>query len=207
MTSLSPANEAESPAGGRRAASRKLSLDEIHALITEIALSGEGADRFRALKLLQAEKATDATLPKPLNGVECVRRLARLMRGAGRKIARAAFLEAFPEPGPKLEGFPETADDLGLKMEELPKSLKVLYQRYPELKRPGFPPTFPVGGSVAAKVKWVQAQAVQAEIERRRDRIEENLAGIQGMGRGKANQLIKEIEKDDAQAPPSAASS
>ncbi len=138
-------------------------------LITDIALHGDGADRFRALKLLQTQKQQDAILPEPLTHDEIVERMTRLMRGTGRLLARRAYMKAFPNRVSVANAFAitDSKDLVGIDPRKLPKSLKQLYRKYPEIKQAGFPKGYPLNKGPEVRMAWCKKTAIQIELDRK----------------------------------------
>lgn len=86
----------------------RLSLDEIQQLLTDIARNGEGADKFRALKMIATMNSAQAALPDPVSDADIVGRLVRLLKAAGYARATKAMSDAFP-PGYRPPGRPKAA--------------------------------------------------------------------------------------------------
>lgn len=147
---------------------RPMTAEQIRVGIEDLAQNGEGADRRWALKTLKAESGGDAELPPPLNDDEIITRMARMMRGCGKPLARRAYIRAFP----RTESVEKTvaltsAEDLGLNIDKLPRTLKQLYRLYPEIKGPGFPKGYPVGKGPLAQQDWCRKTAIQIEVQKR----------------------------------------
>jgi len=148
-----------------------LSLDEIMAMVTDIAKDPEsGADRFRALKMLASTNTAAAVLPDPMNEGEIVERLARLMRAAGRDLAQVSYQKAFPRVSSKpyiatrfkLDDIPP---EVQLRVERI-RTLRALYKNYPEVKRPGFPPGYPLKRGLGVISEWCRRVAAKCELDR-----------------------------------------
>lgn len=126
-----------------------LSLDDIKAGLSDLAQNGEGAQRTQAYRMLMSMGSTDAILPEPLNDDEREDRLAKLMRGIGVNSVRRAYVKAFPKRATIqriMADVGDTAIDIGIPIEKWPKTLRQLYRRCPELKAPGLPRGYPMGG-------------------------------------------------------------
>lgn len=155
--------------------SKRLSLDEAMDIITEIARSDEGPDRFRALKIAMSQETGGSQLPAPLNDQEIVERLARLIRAAGPTAAMLAYRKAFPSAkrdinhtAPKV-----TERDIApIDPATLPKNLRELYRMFPEIKRPGVPAGFPVHRGIAVQKEWCQTAAKKMILDREQKKID-----------------------------------
>lgn len=73
-----------------------MSVDEIMDELSRLGRTGDGVEKFRAIKLLSSMSGTQATLPEPLSDDEIVDRLFRLLAGAGKTNADRAMKKAFP---------------------------------------------------------------------------------------------------------------
>lgn len=150
----------------------KLSMDEILAIVTEIARDPEsGADRFRALKMLATTGDSNAAISPPLSHDELVARVARVIHGVGLHIAQLAFHQAFPTTKANPLDSPQldTGDLTEAEREMCAKvrTLKVLYRKFPEVKRNGFPPGYPVGKGLIAQTAFCQNMAIKAMVDRK----------------------------------------
>lgn len=154
-----------------------LSIDEVMELISDIATEGEGADRFRALKMLAGMNAASAALPDPLPEVDLIDRLARLMKSAGRDLSQVAYKRAFPAAratiDQKLEATLEDLDPEILAQAKRIRSLKHLYRMFPEIKRPGVPPGYPMGRGIEIQQEWLRRKSVQILMDRKKVDMEE----------------------------------
>lgn len=154
-----------------------LSLDEIMAMVTDIARDPDsGPDRFRALKMLASANTSAAVLPEPMEPGEIVDRLSRLMKGYGRDHTQAAYHRAFPRvssaayTAPKY-GLSDFPPEVVARVQKV-RSLKSLYRHYPEIKRPGFPPGYPVKRGPAVVTDWCRSIAAKCELDRMRNAAE-----------------------------------
>lgn len=161
-----------------------LTLDEITAIITDIARDPEsGPDRFRALKMLASTSTAAAILPEPMQPGEIVERLARLMKASGRDHTQAAYHRAFPHVSSAAYSAPKYALDdfppeIVARVQKV-RSLKSLYRNYPEVKRPGFPPGYPVRRGPAVVADWCRKIAAKCEL----DRMQEAANATEASGR------------------------
>jgi hypothetical protein len=141
-----------------------ITFDEAMEQISDVARNGEGPDKFRALKVVLAQQGSNVTLPNPLSLEEVIERLARLMRGVGPTNCQWAYRKAFPASKKDIEeAMPRVSTfEMGsIEKDDLPKSLKQLYRRFPETKRPGYPPSYPAQGGMEAQVAWCQRKALE----------------------------------------------
>jgi len=158
---------------------KKLSIDDIQSLVTEIAQDPEsGADRFRALKMLASQNSSSIMLPDPMENGELVERLARLQRAAGIDICQLSYQRAFPQAVDSVASAPKLGiDDLPAEiMEQVKKvrSLKSLYRWFPEIKRPGFPPGYPAGRGAALQLEWLRRYAGKILLDREQAKMNAN---------------------------------
>lgn len=149
-----------------------LSPDQIEALITKMAVHGEGADQRWALKILRAERETEAVLPDPLTQDEVADRLARILRAIGTRAANSGYARFFNNRrvSPQTAANALKAEDFKIDVESLPRTLKAMNRRYPELKpaKGGFPSGFPVGKGPLAQQEWVRKMSMKIEVDRAR---------------------------------------
>lgn len=153
-----------------------LSLEEALGLISDIARHGEGADRLRALKEIRvmAQETGSVTLPDPMSDAEVIERIARLLKSAGPTTAQLAYKKAFPHSQKSVvTATPKvTAGALEIDRDKLPKTLKQLYRKFPEVKRPGFPPGYPRGQGLMAAKRWCEETAIKLLIDREQQRVD-----------------------------------
>jgi hypothetical protein len=149
-----------------------LTLDEIMGMVTEIAKDPDaGADRFRALKMLATTDTATVSIPPPMTQEELVARTSRILHGVGLHIAQLSFHQAFkttkasPFDAPVLDSKDLTSEDR--EMAAKVRTLKSLYKKFPEVKRPGFPPGYPAGRGMVAQQAWCQNAALKAMIDRK----------------------------------------
>ena len=154
-----------------------MTVDEAKKLLAEIARNGEGAEKFRALKMVMAEEASDASLPEPLSDAEVIDRLARLIRAAGPSASMFAYRKAFPasKKGINATSPKVTPEDIlpGIDRAKLPPSLKQLYKMFPEIKRGGFPPGYPLRGGLAMQKEWCQKKSFEILMSKEQRRIDD----------------------------------
>lgn len=113
--------------------------------------------------MLMSMGSMEAALPAPLSEGEVVDRLVRLMRGAGVKYVRLAYLRAFPRPhsvDQTLKALGTEAAQIEIPRDKWPKTLKKLYKMCPELNRTGYPSGYPLRGGKMAQLEWVQKEFV-----------------------------------------------
>jgi hypothetical protein len=153
----------------------KLTLDEVMAIVTEIAKDTEaGADRFRALKMLASQSAADVALPDPMENGDVIARLQRLMLPAGQEACQVAFNRVFAT----------SASRYGTSIFDVPKvlsenvppeitaqaqritSLKLLHQHFPESMTSGSPKGYPIGRGKGAQIEWLRNAAIKMLIDR-----------------------------------------
>jgi hypothetical protein len=156
-------------------------LDEIIGVVSDIARDTESRDRLRALKLLTSLNSSVAAIPPPLNDDEVVERIQRLMKGAGAKLCRKAYRQAYPlsQRAPVFDKAEQ--DELGIFVKSKIKALKTLKQynrMFPETAKGGVPPGYPSGAGPEAQMEWVQRAATKILIERRRKEIAEEAANV-----------------------------
>lgn len=151
---------------------KQMTADEIREGIEELAQSGEGADRRWALKTLKGEQQEEAALAPPKSELEVTQRIARILRGAGENLSRAAFVMAHGgyDKRRTLNKMPSPVEPDGLDIDrkKLPKTLRQLYRAYPHLKQSGFPEGYPVGKDPGSQMVFVENKAYATEMEIRR---------------------------------------
>jgi len=152
-----------------------MAFEEAITLIADIARNGEGADKFRALKMVMAQEAGGVTLPPPLSPEEVVERLTRLMAASGSGNCQIAYRKAFTRTRTGIgEAMPNLAlaDISPFEKNALPTSLKQLYKRFPEIvPKGGFPKGYPVRSGLEARVEWVRCKAVEILRDREQARL------------------------------------
>ena len=153
----------------------KISFEEAMELMSDIARNGEGADKFRALKLVMSQETSGSVLPDPLNDSEVIDRLARLMKATGPTASQMAYRRAFPHSSrPVTHAAPKVkASDIPpIDKDKLPKNLRELYRMFPEIKKPGIPMGYPAGSGLAVKKEWCNKQAIKMLIDREQSRVD-----------------------------------
>jgi acetolactate synthase regulatory subunit len=159
---------------------RHMSMDEI---LEQLSAKGRdpdaGADQFRALKMLASMDTASVAINPPMSQEELVARVARILRGVGMHVCQLAHHQAFPKNKHSFEAPVLDSQDLTEKDREdaaKVRTLKLLYRKFPEVKRPGFPPGYPAGKGLVAQQAWCQNAALKAMIDRRQ---REALAQVQ----------------------------
>lgn len=180
-----------------------LTLEEIKAGLSELAQNGEGAARTQAYRLLMNMGATDAVLPDPLNDDEREDRLQRLMRGCGVVSTRRAYLRAFPKRPPVEKIMKQVGDiEIGIPVEEWPKTLRQLYKRCPELKpKGGFPKGYPIGGGPLQQQDWVRKMFYRYHLDKLEPAKHDALVELE-IGTDHADGIVAR-DGDDEQVRPS----
>lgn len=148
---------------------KRFTADEIEQFLHEIAADpSSGADRFRAIKMLrgQGEAEGDALLAD-----EDVQNFLTIeMKALGSVRVQAAYKKAFPSQ--KAPEFSEPRIDESMLSKEAMErvrrclNLRLLYKIYPQTKRSGFPPGYPVGRGVEVIKEWAQRMAMKIEVDR-----------------------------------------
>lgn len=151
-----------------------ITFDEAREIISEIARDGEGPDKFRALKMLMGLEGSGVGLPDPLTDNDALERLARLIRAVGPTGSQIAYRRAFPASkrsidanAPKIS----EADMPPIDRTKLPKNLRELYRMFPEIKKPGIPPGFPLRAGLEAQKRWCNDAAVRILMDREQARV------------------------------------
>ena len=172
-----------------------LSPDEITAEINDLARHGDGADKRWALKILSTQAEAEVILPAPLDDVDIKRRLARLMRGGGMALTKAAYVEAFQNAPIAQIKASAPLDDLAIDIDMLPKTLRAYYKRYPWKKKAGMPVGYPQG-DVLKQMKWAQQASLEEErilLQAKAAPIVADMTNIGG---------VDPTDGNDAEAPP-----
>lgn len=146
-----------------------MSAEEIREGIEQLARDGEGADKRWALKQLSAATTEESALAKPLTDYEVTHRLARIMRGAGDRLTRAAYVIAHggydKRRSKNKMPSPVEPDGLSIDRNKLPKTLQQFNRKYPHLKQAGFPEGYPVGKDPGTQVVWIENRAYEVEMQ------------------------------------------
>ena len=59
------------------------------------------------------------------------------------------------------------------------KTLKRLYNAFPETKRPGYPPGYPAGKGIAVQTEWCQRAAAKIILDREQKRADQAALAVQ----------------------------
>lgn len=141
---------------------RRLSVDEIHDILDDIARNGEGADRIRALKMLREEQADAVTLPPPATVEEGIDMFVPLMQAFGSSNVQWAYRKAFPHN----KGIAVSPPKIGVEdldvftRGNLPTTIRQFNKQFPECKIKGTPTGWPAGGGVEAKQEFIRNMAL-----------------------------------------------
>lgn len=148
-----------------------LSMEEIKAGLSELARSGEGAQRTQAYRLLMNMESATVTLPPPLSRQERLERYARLTKALGIEDAQIGFQMAFPTSKRKIDDRPKyTLDDVPARVRGMAtqvttlKKLKKLVlsggdrEAWP---KGGFPKGYPVYEGKVAQARWCVEEAAK----------------------------------------------
>jgi hypothetical protein len=148
---------------------KRLTLDEILDEISEVARNGEGADKFRALKMLRDQETGGIALPAPLNDEDRIEQASMVLESLGPIGAQFAYRRAFPmAKRPVQHSAPRVLmSDLMVDESVLPHNLKEFNRMFPELKKHGFPPTYPQHSGMAKKREWCIKQARKILLDRK----------------------------------------
>lgn len=155
---------------------RRRTFDEVMSEIDYYAFEGgEGADKFRALKMLAQQQSATVLLSPPLMEAEVIERLVRVNKPYGSEIMRRVFAKAFAHTKTTIERI-----DKNITVEDYPEfraranrivSLTMLYKEFPQIKRSGQPPGYP-RKNLPRQVEWCQTKALECMLERERKRLE-----------------------------------
>jgi hypothetical protein len=139
-----------------------------------VARNGEGTAQLRALQLVLNREGTAATIPEPLGDEEKLELMSMMMSSLGQIGTQFAYRRAFPYSRRPINhaaakiGF----DDLRVDETELPETLKQLYRMFPEVKRSGYPPSYPVGKGIAVKKEWCRREAKKILLDRKQHQLD-----------------------------------
>ena len=153
---------------------KRMTFDEAMAEIEDVARNGEGAQKLRALAMIQSQESTTVALPDPLSLDEQVERISRLLRAAGPKVSQFAYRNAFASSKKSISDLMpkvELTDVPAFYKATLPKSLKQLYRQFPEIKRGGYPAGYPLKGGIEMQQLWCQRKAVEILRAREEERL------------------------------------
>ena len=154
---------------------KNISFEEALKLVSDVARNGEGTAQLRALQLVLNREGTAATIPEPLGDEEKLELMSMMMASMGQIGTQFAYRRAFPYSRRPVNhaaakiGF----DDLRVDESDLPETLKQFYRMFPEVKRGGFPPGFPVGKGVAVKKEWCRREAKKILLDRKQHQLDE----------------------------------
>jgi hypothetical protein len=151
----------------------RVTVDEAMEILSDIARNGEGAEKFRALKVIMAQETGSVTVPEPMNDEEKIETLSMLMEAMGPIGCQFAYRRAFPWAKEPVNNAVIKVQAKMLEVDEkkLPKTLKDLYRKFPEIKRNGFPPTYPVNKGIEEKKQWCQKQAMKILLDRKQAEV------------------------------------
>lgn len=157
---------------------KQMDLDEVLYIISDIARNGEGADRFRAIKVIKdlVQETGTSGLPDPMSDDETFERMGRLMKALGPTGSQMAYRRAFPHAKrPLNQSAPKVLPtDINIDASTLPNNLKQLYRMFPEIKpRGGFPSGYPLKKGLAVQKKWCQDKARQIILDKEQGRLDE----------------------------------
>jgi hypothetical protein len=153
---------------------KNISFEEALELVSDVARNGQGTAQLRALQLVLNRESGAATIPEPLGDEEKLELMSMMMASLGQIGTQFAYRRAFPHSrrpvnhaAPKLE-----LTDLNMDESVLPETLKQFYRMFPEVKRGGYPPGFPVGKGIAVKKAWCQKQARKILLDRKQHELD-----------------------------------
>ncbi len=87
-----------------------LTLDEAMGIVSDIARHGEGADRFRAVRMIHdmAQESGGQLLPEPTSEAEVMERAERLFTGLGEVRCHIVMKRCFKSPMKRSVAFSRT---------------------------------------------------------------------------------------------------
>jgi len=152
----------------------RVTVDEAMEILSDIARNGEGAEKFRALKVIMAQETGSVTVPEPMNDEEKIETLSMLMEAMGPIGCQFAYRRAFPWAKEPVNNAVIKVQAKMLEVDEkkLPKSIAALYRRFPEIKRPGFPRGYPVHKGLEEKKQWCQKEAMRILLDRKQAEVD-----------------------------------
>lgn len=178
-----------------------LSLTEIMEGLSDLARNGEGAQKAAAYRMLLGANSTAATLPPPLSAQEIDTRLIRIMKMVGIHRVQASYRKAFPHATTRHRPLQINPADLELPADyKYPKTVRELYKMFPEYKRHGFPPGFPVGKGVLIQREWLKDMAIKIltmKMQKEEDEASRELRATDDAARGGVIQDAKDAPVTD----------
>lgn len=155
----------------------RLSMDEIMDLITEVARDGDGADKFRALKLLHSMQSVTASLPSPKNDDEIQHYLKIIFPACGKENVDSARRHTFNLKADSMDMEVDEVSGVPLdRRERINKIVTVrdFYNLFPWMKRRGVPKGYP-GKSLglARRTRWLRQRALDISLDEERAIAEE----------------------------------
>lgn len=157
-----------------------MTIDEIVAETEEIARNGEGADKFRALKMLHGMQSSQVTVPDLLEELAVVDKLAVLMSSQGATICQQAYNRAFSRQNTAITDTPkfkDTIKTIDVDVDKLPTNLKQMYRMFPEAKRHGYPRGYPAGRGFLVQKEWIQKYCVKLLRDREQGKFDDQING------------------------------
>jgi len=158
--------------------SRHLTLDEILLGLSELAQSGEGAQRTQAYRMLLAERSASAAgVPEPTSEAEIEEMAILLFRWWGQDRCQRIWHLAFRRVRRDLDSPRLTGEELlsaeQRKLIDKVHSLKSLYKLIPELRKPGIPSGYPLYKGLEARKFWCRRVAHDVLVNRELEKAKE----------------------------------
>lgn len=168
--------ELQKPVDPKPERKKPLSLDEVMETVSNIAKDPDNRDQFKALKMLASAQSAATVLPDPLGERELVQRLARLMKAAGIDLCHVAYAHAFRTARGVISDAPtihlgHVSEIIAGKLKKI-RNLKALYKAFPEIKRPGVPPGYPMAKGAIVQQAWIQKTAAKMFLDQEQSKAD-----------------------------------
>src|SRR6185369_10728471 len=155
----------------RRGTAKILSMDDIRRGLSEMAETGEGAQRAQAYRMLMNMESATVTLPTPMTVEEELERVTRFMKALGKEKCQVGWRRAFPATSKEIDDTDKFSfDDLPpqLKSEAMAcNTHKKLFKYMGDASIKGVTINgYPKYGSALKKSMWCQTQCGRILLER-----------------------------------------
>lgn len=172
-------SDAQEPVGPPKPqVKRLLTLEEILHGLSELAESGEGAQRTQAYRMLLAERSGSAAgVPEPTTEVEIEEMAVMLFRWWGQDRCKRIWHLAFRKAKLGIDAAKLVGEELlsaeQRKLIEGITNLPSLYRAIPSIKKPGIPRGYPLMKGREAQKFWCRKVAHEVLVNRELEKAKE----------------------------------
>lgn len=175
---LFPPPKPTSPSPPPELPKKLMTMTEILEGLSELARTGEGAQKSQAFRLLLNANIGTQQKSETLDGMEIKSRMVRLMRLMGASMTQSCYQTAFKTRKMVAHAAPLVRmEDLNLPPDyKFPRTVRELYKLFPEHKRPGVPRGYPIGKGVLIQREWLKEitlKTLRANAQREADEAAE----------------------------------